>query len=99
MSEQAPGTDAFLALAGRLQHEEERLTSVQAGLLAAAHLGIAGNSRAFSKLFGMPHAVVLRELNALAGMDGDLVRITRRDAKSLRTFFEPGGPGRLRDGA
>jgi hypothetical protein len=91
----APNIDHFLACVARLQAEAPHLTAIQAGLLAAIHLGIARDSRTFARKLGLAHALVLRELNAVAE-PGGLLRIEQRDARTMRTTFAPGpDAGRL----
>ncbi|MGO8396550.1 hypothetical protein ACC760_39140, partial [Rhizobium ruizarguesonis] len=62
--------DRFLALVAAAQVRDIRLTSIQAGLLVSADLGIARDSRAFARLLGIAHSLVLRELNVLAERAG-----------------------------
>ncbi|MET3792269.1 hypothetical protein [Aquamicrobium terrae] len=88
----APDAGAFLDAAERLAGLDACLSPLQAGLLAASHLGIAGDSRSFSRLLGIEHALVLRELAGLAE-DGDLLRITGRDPRTMRTHYVPGAEG------
>jgi hypothetical protein len=91
----APDVEHFLTSVARLQAEVPHLTAIQAGLLVAAHLGAAHDSRAFAGKLGLAHALVLRELNALAE-HGAMLRIEKRDARTMRTFFTPGAEaGRL----
>jgi hypothetical protein len=95
VSVSAPDIDHFLACVARLQAEVPHLTAIQAGLLAAFHLGIARDSRTFARKLGLAHALVLRELNAVAE-PGGLLRIEQRDARTMRTAFAPGpDAGRL----
>lgn len=95
MSVSAPDIDHFLACVARLQAEVPHLTAIQAGLLVAAHLGVAHDSRTFARKLGLAHALVLRELNAVAE-PGGLLRIEQRDARTMRTAFAPGpDAGRL----
>ena len=86
MSEIAPDVDRFLALAAQLQEHVAGLTPIQAGLLAAAHTGIARDSRTFARHLGLAHALVLREMNALAERGG-LLRVEKRDERTMRTHF------------
>ena len=62
------------------------LTPVQAGILVAADQKIARDSRTFARIFGMAHAIVLRELNALL-QSSNLLTVTKRDARTLRTHY------------
>ena len=86
MTGEAADAERFLALAARLQDEDPNLSPIQAGLLAAASLGIARDSSTFARLLGLAHALVLRELNALAER-GDLLSIEKRDERTMRTHY------------
>ena len=86
MSEETGDAERFLALAASLEAQDLRLTPIQAGLLAAARLGIAGDSRTFARRLGLAHALVLRELAALDAR-GDLVHLVKRDRRTMRTHF------------
>lgn len=92
MRPDGPDPGVFMALVEGLARRDPRLTPLRAALLAAAHLGIAHDSRGFSRQLGVAHALALRELNALAEA-GELVRITKRDARTLRSHYVPGEEG------
>lgn len=78
---------AFVALTERLlAFAPEGVSPLGAGILAALHLGIAGDSRSFARLFGIEHALVLREAVALSEEPG-LVVIERRDARTQRLWL------------
>jgi len=95
VSGSAPDIDHFLACVARLQAEVPHMTAIQVGLLVAAHLGVAHDSRTFARKLGLAHALVLRELNALAEQSA-LLHIENRDARTMRTAFTPGtGAGHL----
>ncbi|MBY5585702.1 hypothetical protein [Rhizobium leguminosarum] len=83
MSEEAPEIDRFLALVAAAQGRDNRLTSIQAGLLVAAELGIAHDSRDFARKLGIAHSLVLRELNVLAEREG-VLQIVKRDLERFR---------------
>lgn len=85
MSGDAPAAERFMELVARLERHDPLLTPIQAGLVVAAGLGIAGDSRSFARLFGLAHALVLRELTALA--DRDLLHIIKRDGRTMRSHF------------
>lgn len=89
MTRTEPDAEAFVDTTERLMRLEARLSPLQAGLLAAHHLGIAHDSRSFSRLLDIEHALVLREITALEET-GELLSITKRDARTMRTFYEPG---------
>lgn len=81
--------EQFLALIAEAQAKNSALTSLQAGLIVGAELGIACDSRTFARLLDVAHALVLRDLNILAEQ-GEL-RIVKQDARTLRTFYEVSG--------
>jgi hypothetical protein len=83
MSE-APDSDLFMArVEALLVAEAPRISPLGAGILVAIDMGIA-DSRSFSRLLGVEHALVLREIADLSGPEG-LVTVTGRHAKTLRT--------------
>ncbi|MFW2227839.1 hypothetical protein [Rhizobium sp. CRRU65] len=86
MSDEASEADRFLALVAAAQGRDIRLTSIQASLLVAAELGIAGDSRTFARMLGIAHSLVLRELNVLAEREGGL-RIVKRDPRTMRVHY------------
>jgi hypothetical protein len=77
----------FLAYADALQTLDPKLSPLAAGIVAAVTQEIAADSRTFAKLFGIAHALVLREINQLTGPDAPL-EIIRRDARTQRTYLE-----------
>lgn len=83
-----PESERFVALVARLQADDPLLTPIQAGLVVAAGLGIAGDSRAFARLLGLAHALVLRELSVLVVRN--LLYVTKRDGRTMRSHFVPG---------
>ncbi|MBY5340461.1 hypothetical protein E0H35_03285 [Rhizobium leguminosarum bv. viciae] len=86
MSEEASDVDRFLALVAAAQGRDTRLTSIQAGLLVAADLGIARDSRVFARILGIAHSLVLRELNVLAERE-DVLQIVKRDPRTMRVHY------------
>lgn len=86
MSEEADETERFLSLVAELQAKDDQLTSLQAALIIAAERDIAHDSRTFARVFGTAHALVLRELNALAERDAWL-QIVEREPRTLRTHY------------
>ncbi len=93
MSEDAPDEARFLDLVAEMQAKDAGLTSVQAALLVAAEQAIARDSRTFSRIFGMAHALVLRELTTLIETR-DLLHVTRRDERTMRLYYELAGGAR-----
>lgn len=86
MSNGAHDAEAFMASAALIQQRYPGITLLQAGLLAAIQLDIAHDSRSFARMFGVEHALVLRALSALVEQGG-FIRITKRDARTLRTHY------------
>ncbi|PDS75699.1 hypothetical protein [Rhizobium sp. L43] len=86
MNEETSDVDRFLALVAAAQAGDARLTTIQAGLLVAAELGIAHDSRAFARRLGIAHSFVLRELNALAEREG-VLEIVKRDPRTMRGHY------------
>ncbi len=59
----------------------------------AVDLGIP-DSRSFSRVLGIEHALVLREIAELSGPDG-LITVTARNEKTLRTSLALSARGAL----
>ncbi|ARQ14150.1 hypothetical protein NXC12_PE00555 (plasmid) [Rhizobium etli] len=87
MSSEAIGADRFLALVAAAQDRDIGLTSIQAGLLVAAELGIASDSRTFARMLAIAHALVLRDLSGLAER-GDMLEIVKRDPRTMRVHYK-----------
>lgn len=81
-------TILFLSRVESLLAADPRLSSLSAGILAAAQLGIAADSIAFCRALDVSHALALREIGLLEELG--LIRILRRDSRTSRTFYEPG---------
>lgn len=82
----------FIGAVDTLRERRPDLTRIEAGLLAAPHLGLNADTRSFAKVFDLAHAHVLR---ALANLDeAGLVTVTERDARTQRTRFAPTEAGR-----
>lgn len=88
MSEEAD----YMALVDALEMASGKISRLGAGILAAAALDIASDSRSFSRFFGVAHALVLRELVALGAEDGYL-RIRMRDERTQRSRYELNAAG------
>ncbi|WP_049730872.1 hypothetical protein [Rhizobium ecuadorense] len=86
MSEEPSEVDRFLALVAATREGDISLTAIQAGLLVAAKLDIARDSRSFARKLGIAHSLVLRELNALAERQG-MLEIVKRDQKTMRLHY------------
>ncbi len=77
----------FIDAVDALRARRPELTRIEAGLLAAPHLGLSPDTRSFARVFDLAHAHVLR---ALARLDeAGLVAVTERDPRSQRTRFAP----------
>jgi hypothetical protein len=75
--------DQFMQIVSTICASERSLTPIGSALLAAHHLGIAKDSRTFSRKLGIAHALVLREISAIAGDDG-FVSIVGRNERTHR---------------
>lgn len=85
MSDDDPAA-RFLAVADRIsQTAPVALDATGAALIAAVHLGIGSDSRSLANKLGIAHALVIREISALAGR---LMTIVKRDARTQRTWVE-----------
>lgn len=72
-----------MALVSDICAADPKLTPVGAGLLAALHLGVCSDSRSFSRILGIAHALVLREVTDLANRS--LLSVTSRNERTQRT--------------
>lgn len=88
MSEEAE----YMALVDALEAASGKISRLGAGILAATALDIASDSRSFSRIFGVAHALVLRELVAL-GAEAGYMRIRQRDERTQRTRYELNAAG------
>lgn len=79
--------EAFFTLTEMIRARDTALSPLAAGIVAALSQGIAADSRTFSKLFGIAHALVLREINLLSGPDAP-IEIIRRDARTQRAHLK-----------
>jgi hypothetical protein len=90
----APDSQLFMSrVDALLEAEVTPVSALGAGLIVAIDMGIA-DSRSFSRLLGIEHALVLREIADLSGPDG-LITVTGRHAKSLRTLLALSDRGAL----
>ncbi|MGV3551156.1 hypothetical protein [Rhizobium sp.] len=78
-------TELYFAEIERLIAGDPRLTTLSAGILAAARLDIARDSIAFCRALDVSHALVLREIGDLE--DFGLLKVDRRDPRTSRTFY------------
>ena len=90
----APDSQVFMSrVDALLQAETAQISPLAAGIIVAVDMGIA-DSRSFSRLLGVEHALVLREVAHLSGPDG-LITVTGRHAKSLRTSLALSSRGEM----
>jgi hypothetical protein len=75
----------FLALVAEMEAKDARLSSAQAAIVVAAEQGIASDSRSFAKVFGIAHALVLRDVTML--VEAGLLQLVKQDARTLRTYY------------
>lgn len=78
--------EQFLGAVASLCEAEAHLTQLGAGVLVALHHGIAGDSRSFARIFGVEHALVLREITALAS-EVAVITVVERNTKTNRTRY------------
>lgn len=83
----SPSEEDFLAVVEAIRRQDATLAPLGAGIIAAISRGIADDSRTFARLFGIAHALVLREINLLCGPEAP-VEIVRRDARTQRTHLK-----------
>lgn len=76
--------EQFLAAVEDARLADPSLTPVGAGLLAALHLDVCRDSRTFSRLLGIAHALVLREISYLTD-DRSLLAVLSRNERTQRT--------------
>jgi DNA-binding MarR family transcriptional regulator len=77
---------AFMAAVEQIQQEaSSAITATGAAVLLAIHQDIATDSRSIANRLGLAHALVLREIAALSPR---FVRVTKRDARTQRSFLE-----------
>lgn len=85
-AEGAISEELFLERVAALSAAAGSLSPLAAGLLLAAGLGIARDTRTFARVFGLAHALVLREVTELAEERG-LLAIADRNARTQRTSY------------
>ena len=77
----------YMTLVDALEAASGKISRLGAGIIAALALDIASDSRSFSRILGVAHALVLREVAAL-GAEGGYIRIWQRDERTQRTRYE-----------
>lgn len=86
MSEPPADAETFLAVTDSVAALQPDLATLEAGILAALHLGLAADTRSFARVFGIEHALVLRGVEILAAEAG-LVAIATRNGRTRRTQY------------
>lgn len=76
--------EQFLARVGRLA-ERHGLSPLAAGILIASHCGAAQDSRTFARVFGVAHALVLREIEML-DTERHLLTVTSENHLMRRSY-------------
>ncbi|PQZ51355.1 hypothetical protein CQ052_08225 [Ochrobactrum sp. MYb15] len=82
----------YMALVDALEAASGKLSRLGAGIIAALALDIASDSRSFSRILGIAHALVLREVVVLSA-EGGYIRIRQRDERTQRTRYELSATG------
>ena len=77
--------EQFLANVAEVCAVEPVFSQISAAVLVAIDLGIARDSRTFSRIFGVAHALVLREITDLSTGDGAVLTIMSRNDRTQRT--------------
>ncbi|AHB47900.1 hypothetical protein W911_05130 [Hyphomicrobium nitrativorans NL23] len=78
--------ERFLGHVAEVCTAEPSLTPMGASILLALHFGICHDSRTFSRLFEISHALVLREVTTLAE-ERNFVTVLDRNPRTQRTSF------------
>jgi hypothetical protein len=79
--------ERFLQIVSAICSEDVSFTPVGAALVAARHLGIARDSRSFSRQFDISHALVLREVSELTSAGHDMLAVVSRNDRTQRVEF------------
>ncbi|MGC0053561.1 hypothetical protein [Brucella pituitosa] len=82
----------YMALVDALEAASGKISRLGAGIIAALALDIASDSRSFSRILGIAHALVLREVVVLSA-EGGYIRIRQRDERTQRTRYELSATG------
>ena len=84
----------LLSGAEQLVARMPQLSLLAAGILVAADLGLAQDSRSFARKMGLAHALVLRECVTLAEELG-LIDLEERNDRSQRIFYRVSVQGQV----
>ncbi|WLD98127.1 hypothetical protein PX860_06430 [Agrobacterium leguminum] len=84
--EEEQSAAVFMAAVERVHESASRaLTATGAAILLSVYLNIAADSRSIANRLGLAHALILREITALSPR---FVQVTKRDARTQRSFLE-----------
>lgn len=86
--------EQFLANVAEVCAAEPVFSQIGAAVLVAIDLGIARDSRTFSRIFGVAHALVLREIADLSTGDRAVLKVISRNDRTQRTELELAERGR-----
>jgi hypothetical protein len=86
--------EQFLANVAEVCAVEPVFSQISAAVLVAIDLGIARDSRTFSRIFGVAHALVLREISDLSTGDRAVLKVISRNDRTQRTELELAESGR-----
>lgn len=75
--------EMFLGRVTELCAADPSLSSIGASVLLALHFGICGDTRTFSRIFGIEHALVLRATTELS--EAHLLTLLDRNPRTQRT--------------
>lgn len=92
MDEQQSATSFMATVEQMQQASSQAVTATGAAILLAIYLDIATDSRSIANRLGLAHALVLREIAALSPR---FVRMTKRDARTQRSFLEATTEGQV----
>jgi phage regulator Rha-like protein len=90
MDDEQSAVSFMAAVEKIMQGSSQALTATGAAILLAIQLDIATDSRSIAKQLGLAHALVLREIAALSPR---FVRVTKRDARTQRSFLNATAEG------
>jgi hypothetical protein len=93
VSEPPADAETFLAVTDSVAALQPGLSTLEAGVLAALHLALAADSRSFSRVFGVEHALVLRAVEVLVG-EAALLTVIERAPRTQRTHYAVTEAGR-----
>lgn len=88
MKTSAPDPSAFLSEVEQICNDRPEIGTLAGGILAGSRLGLTSDSRSFAKMFGIEHALVVREVWRLIRLG--LLALEGCDERTRRMKFRPG---------